>query len=168
MHWSYCSLVLSHQYGAAYWATTEFGATSLTWTRRLFCSKVKTQCVASIFPLHIDGLAQDCSNSSALAMELLQSCPKPSICFPHPVRPLPTCCNYLTYCFTSCCFAIHVAPHDGVHKILLQVVFSCKICWSSWDNRCDIMWDKKQNVEQYYVEQYTIARRGFLINNRAI
>ena len=26
---------------------------------------------------HIDGLAQDCSNSSALAMELLQSCTKP-------------------------------------------------------------------------------------------
>ena len=26
---------------------------------------------------HIDGLVQDCSNSSALAMELLQSCTKP-------------------------------------------------------------------------------------------
>ena len=28
---------------------------------------------------HIDGLVQDCSNSSALALELLQSCAKPSI-----------------------------------------------------------------------------------------
>ena len=28
----------------------------------------------------IDGLVQDCSNSSALAMELLHSCTKPSIC----------------------------------------------------------------------------------------
>ena len=28
---------------------------------------------------YIDGLAQDCSNSSALVMELLQSCTKPSI-----------------------------------------------------------------------------------------
>ena len=28
----------------------------------------------------IDGLVQDCSNSSALAMELLQSCTKPTIC----------------------------------------------------------------------------------------
>ena len=27
-----------------------------------------------------DGLVQDCSNSSAWAMELLQSCPKPLIC----------------------------------------------------------------------------------------
>ena len=29
---------------------------------------------------HIYGLVQDCSNSSALAMELMQSCAKPSIC----------------------------------------------------------------------------------------
>ena len=29
--------------------------------------------------VHFDGLVQDCSNSSALAMELLQSCTKPSI-----------------------------------------------------------------------------------------
>ena len=29
---------------------------------------------------NIDGLAQDCRNSSALAMELLQSCTKPSKC----------------------------------------------------------------------------------------
>ena len=29
--------------------------------------------------LDIDGLVQDCSNSSALAMELLQSCTKPTI-----------------------------------------------------------------------------------------
>ena len=32
-----------------------------------------------VFITHIDGLVQDCSNSSALALELLQSCPKPSI-----------------------------------------------------------------------------------------
>ena len=30
--------------------------------------------------LHIGGLVQDCSNSSALGIELLQSCTKPSIC----------------------------------------------------------------------------------------
>ena len=30
--------------------------------------------------LHIDGWVQDCSNSSALAMELLQYCTKPSTC----------------------------------------------------------------------------------------
>ena len=31
--------------------------------------------------VHINSLVQDCSNSSALAMELLQSCTKPSMCF---------------------------------------------------------------------------------------
>ena len=31
----------------------------------------------------IDGLAQDCSNSNALAVELLQSCAKLSICSIH-------------------------------------------------------------------------------------
>ena len=30
--------------------------------------------------VHIDGLVQNCGNSSALAMELLQSCTEPSIC----------------------------------------------------------------------------------------
>ena len=30
--------------------------------------------------LYIDGLVQDCSNSSELAMELQQHCTKPSIC----------------------------------------------------------------------------------------
>ena len=29
----------------------------------------------------IDGLVQDCSNSSVLAMELVQSCTKPSVWF---------------------------------------------------------------------------------------
>ena len=32
------------------------------------------------FCAYVDGLAQDCSNSSALAMELLQSGANPSIC----------------------------------------------------------------------------------------
>ena len=31
---------------------------------------------------HIDGFVQDCSISSALAMEILQSCTKPLICLP--------------------------------------------------------------------------------------
>ena len=36
---------------------------------------IYSHCIA-----YIDGLVQDCSNSSVLAMELLQSCTKPSIC----------------------------------------------------------------------------------------
>ena len=30
--------------------------------------------------VHVDGLAQDCSISSALAMEILQFCTEPSMC----------------------------------------------------------------------------------------
>ena len=37
----------------------------------------------NIQTLDIDGLVQDCSNSSALAMELLQSCTKPLISYIH-------------------------------------------------------------------------------------
>ena len=32
-----------------------------------------------MFESHVDGLVQDCSNSSVLAVELMQSCTKPSI-----------------------------------------------------------------------------------------
>ena len=35
--------------------------------------------VYAILHNHVDGSVQDCSNSSALAMELLQSCTKPSM-----------------------------------------------------------------------------------------
>ena len=38
---------------------------------------VKEYC--QVYHTHIDGLVQDCSDSSALAMELLQSGTKPSI-----------------------------------------------------------------------------------------
>ena len=38
--------------------------------------------IADIFRnYNIDGLVEDCSNSSASALELLQSCTKPSICY---------------------------------------------------------------------------------------
>ena len=36
-----------------------------------------------LWDTHIDGLVQDCSNPSALKMELLQSCAKPSIYCSH-------------------------------------------------------------------------------------
>ena len=42
------------------------------------CVQVLT-CWGRVMHTYIDGLVQDCSNSSALAMELLQSCTKPSI-----------------------------------------------------------------------------------------
>ena len=35
--------------------------------------------INTVLLMHIDGLVQDCSNSIANALELLQSCTKPSI-----------------------------------------------------------------------------------------
>ena len=52
---------------------------SLKWTITK-CIEVDIVCTIHIMHLHIDSLVQDCSNSSALAVELLQSCTKPTIC----------------------------------------------------------------------------------------
>ena len=51
---------------------------------------------------HIDGLAQDCSNSIATALELLQSCSKPSIC----------CCGIWQWINLGWCylFALEAVP----------------------------------------------------------
>ena len=48
---------------------------------------------------HSDGLVQDCSNSSALAMELLQSCTKPLIlCSAIAMESLQSCTKPLILC----------------------------------------------------------------------
>ena len=38
--------------------------------------KMRTPCTIDVVYCILDGLVQDCSNSSALAMELMQSCTK--------------------------------------------------------------------------------------------
>ena len=52
-------------------------------TNKLVVANLSTSSTLFALTYHIDGLAQDCSNSSALAMELLQSCAKPSTCMLH-------------------------------------------------------------------------------------
>ena len=63
---------------------------------------------SSLCPGYIDGLVQNCHNSSALAMELLQSCTKSSICLYH------SWCKYLW--FTSNPFVISTCPKWFVRK----------------------------------------------------
>ena len=46
---------------------------------------------------HIDGLVQDCSNSSAYALELLQSCTKPSIYHSNNMSGLKTIWHHLIF-----------------------------------------------------------------------
>ena len=58
----------------------------------------------------IDGLVQDCSNSIANALELLQSCTKPSICYYS-----WSASHYLIHTLVTKCYseaeAIHQEPH---------------------------------------------------------
>ena len=52
----------------------------LTWLNMQHSSlPIQCKLMRIYFKPHINGLIQDCSNSNALAKELLQSCPKPSI-----------------------------------------------------------------------------------------
>ena len=54
---------------------------------------------------YIDGSVQDCSNSNALAMELLQSCTKPSTCWPG-MQVSDQCLTYVELKFLSIWSAI--------------------------------------------------------------
>ena len=59
---------------------------------------------------YIDGLVQDCANSSVVAMRLLQSCTKPSICVTWP--------HWVNFC--------HVTYIPG-HKKHIFVIFSNEV-----------------------------------------
>ena len=58
------------------------------------------QCRTSLRTLeHFDGVVQDCRKTSALAMELLQSCTKPSIYFYY---KMITCFQMFVFCYSGC------------------------------------------------------------------
>ena len=63
---------LSDNFKHCYWEFGHKGILDLKW--RFIANHFKSD-----FMHHFDGLVQDCSISSALAMEILQSCTKPSI-----------------------------------------------------------------------------------------
>ena len=64
---------------------------------------------------HIDGLVQDCGNSSALAMELLQSCTKPSLCTPFCIDIILYIINHNNFVYGSisftpfCCLILYLS-----------------------------------------------------------
>ena len=72
---TYVSLVLMSEqdtYNQGPWGPDAKSLVFASYRSSWFCS-------AAIEEKHIDGLTQDCSNSSALALELLQFCVKPTI-----------------------------------------------------------------------------------------
>ena len=77
--------------------------------KRIVIFKIRHPC---FYSYHIDGLVQNCSNSSALAMELLQSCTKPSII------PLTWAHSFVVFCFVTV-----MLSGVGVTKPIFSVSF---------------------------------------------
>ena len=73
---------------------------------------------------HIDGLVQDCSISSALAMEILQSCTKPLICTESHIRKVLLCCGLLRLRELSWCFNASCLPVFKCYGVSLVLVHS--------------------------------------------
>ena len=75
-------------------------------------------------PLYIDGLAQDCSNSIANALELLQSCVKPSICTTLNLLLNDQC--KVTHIWIWDCITISHWPFSTYTLIEIQYVPDCE------------------------------------------
>ena len=84
---------------------------------------------------YIDGLVQDCSNSSALAMELLQSCTEPSIwlcviwCHAYAVHLCGWKWKFLMQCSENPVVIWYSVPSD--HHVKNTIV-EIRWCWGSW------------------------------------
>ena len=61
--------------------------------------EIKQLITSRDYILHFDGLVQDCSNSSALAVELMQSCTKPSVYYIY-IYFLKNC-SWILFCRSS-------------------------------------------------------------------
>ena len=86
---------------------------------------------------HVGGLVQDCSNFSALAMELLQSCAKPSIYIwihkttkwvTHFHPALCDCCLMLSHMFNHWVNQAEIVFAISYLYIKYQAIFSKKLC----------------------------------------
>ena len=107
--------------------------------------------------VHIDGLGQDCSISNALAMEILQSCTKPSICFQLPmihVIDIPI----TQYCFTG------ISHHWQVDCFFNNLVMPTrKKHQSSWSLALCV-----KGICQWPVEPPLVLQCGFYVIMRSI
>ena len=84
---------------------------------------------------YIDGLVQDYSNSSALAMELLQSCAKPSICTEQSRTQSCAFCWDILYPMKSSMNLLLFAAlrmDDTPESWVLPLVLRCLPDWIKW------------------------------------
>ena len=98
----------------------------------------------------IDGLVQDCSNSIANVLELLQSCPKPSK-YGARVQSHVAC---YSYCFTTCgCFTITIIKGCRAHNQLPKITDICVFLWGK-SNSTTIK--HVCNESAYFAESYDV------------
>ena len=93
---------------------------------------------------HIDGLMQDCSISSALAMEILQFCTKPSICAAFPWMEE---IKYLAIC-NHCCISTLTSKFENGVKLVSYWTLNIRIFNGS--NQTFKVWNSSNSVVHYY------------------
>ena len=120
----------------------------------LFLLKCKDLSSVITYTPHIEGLMQDCSNSSGQAMELLQSCAKPSMWL-YPEAPLYL--NFLLFClfleffewiikwlyvFHSMCCYLDIILFWSSHEYMSMGAVKCqwRMNWNCFNKLCIYMY----------------------------
>ena len=88
---------------------------------------------------HIDDLVQECSISSALAMEILQSCNKPSICG-------------LCLLFINEFLCAMVGEYMSVHMHVQHIY------WSVWGKSCPSSWSHYRADTRFAPSQWKMSQ----------
>ena len=114
---------------------------------------------------HFNGLVQDCSNSIALAMELLQSCAEPSICAQQKVEipqfnsKMTTLTHYgVTMSYGDICMGQHCFRYWCLivwwHQIISWNMLTLKDYWHPYQ------WNFAENMQER-LEKIIIQKSSF-------
>ena len=146
MHWIYCILALNHRY------------TSIDMSVCKYVDRVHI--MTTQLSWYIDGLVQECSTSSALAWEILQSCTKPSISkWPQTIHCSRLSVRNVGWWFRICGIKILLDWHTQCQT--RQLSTSQKEAWSLSDisvwsdlvEQCTLAWDLdiSETLALYYM-----------------
>ena len=108
-----------------------------TWVDKIYKLVGTLQWIPYFMGFYFDGLVQDCSNSSALAMELPQSCTKPSIYYFYRI--------FLFICKT------HLITFHKVTLFMWWCETACQnMNYSIWINPCNLIKVQLKYLLNYY------------------
>ena len=116
---------------------TKFGGSSwlIKWIEKLFTNNFKV----------FDGLVQDCSNPSALAMELQQSCIKPSIWGLRDIHY----CTHLSICCHSGCETDLLISDDQWQRVP-HTFDSAEVNFQCDKQKLAIIWKNKNKQKLFF------------------